>query len=122
MGQQQLLPLLLAAIVVGVAIILGMEMFAQESRTAERDEIHLRVLEVVGRAQDWYKRPQALGGGGRSFVSISWAKLNVKPTTDRAVFTMTSKLINSFVLTGTSLVDSTLSISYKVYADSLVLQ
>jgi len=122
MGQQQLFPLLLATIVVGIAIVLGMEMFAQESRTAEQDEIHQRLVEVASRAQDWYRRPKALGGGGRSYVGISWRVLNLNPNTGHAKYTMANKAQDRFLLTGTSASDATLSIGYIVFADSLVLQ
>lgn len=122
MGQQQLLPLLLAAIVVGTAIILGMDMFAQENRTAGQNEIHLRLVEVAGRAQEWYHRPRTLGGGNRSFAGISWQALNMQQNTDHAIYAMASMQIDNFVLTATSTSDGTMSISYKVYADSLILQ
>jgi hypothetical protein len=122
MGQQQLFPLLLATIVVGIAIVVGMEMFANESRTAEQDEIRQRLVEVAGRAQDWYRRPRALGGGDRSFARISWRAINMDPSTVHAKYTMTSKAQNRFLLTAASTSDTTLSMSYFVYADSVVLQ
>jgi H+/Cl- antiporter ClcA len=122
MGQQQLLPMILAAIVVGVAIITGMDMLAQDSHTAHEEEMRQTLLRVAGRAQEWYRRPTALNGGGRSFAGISWVKLNLKSGTTTATFTMSDKQQDSFTLTGTSKENPAWVLKYIVYADSLVAQ
>jgi len=122
MGQQQLLPLILAAIVVGVAIITGMDMLAQENRLSHQEEVRRTLLEVGGRAQDWYRRPAALGGGSRSFAAITWQKLNMHASTVSADLKMSDKKQDSFMLTGTSKENPAWVLKYIVYADSVVAQ
>jgi len=120
MGQQQLLPLMLAAIIVGVAILLGMEKFNQERKgDRHKDEIRQYLLATAGRAQAWYRRPAGLGGGGRSFAQITWKNINVEANTPFATFSMSIKQQSSFLLTGLSREDSTIIIKYLVYPDSI---
>lgn len=122
MGNQQFLPLVLAAIVIGFAIVRGMEMFRDEKINQAKEEIQKRLLDTATRAQAYYRRPAALGGGGHSFATISWKKINVNPNTYFASFTMSEKQPGSVKLTGTSLDDPTISVSCIVYADSVALQ
>ncbi len=67
MGQQQLLLLILSAIIVGVAIVMGINMFGENAVQANQDAVTQDVLTIASRAQGWYRRPAQLGGGGRSF-------------------------------------------------------
>ncbi|MBC6951319.1 hypothetical protein DWB58_25610 [candidate division KSB1 bacterium] len=76
MGQQQLLLLILAAVIVGVAITLGINMFAQNSAQANQEAVMQDVLTIASRAQAWYRRPVAMGGGGRTFANMELADLN----------------------------------------------
>lgn len=70
MGQQQLLLLILAAVIVGVAITLGINMFAQNSAQANQEAVMQDVLTIASRAQAWYRRPVQMGGGGRTFDGL----------------------------------------------------
>ncbi|MCK6562568.1 hypothetical protein HUU39_08925 [candidate division KSB1 bacterium] len=71
MGQQQLLLLILAAVIVGVAITLGINMFAQNSAQANQEAVMQDVLTIASRAQAWYRRPVQMGGGGRTFDGLT---------------------------------------------------
>jgi hypothetical protein len=81
MGQQQLLLLILAAIIVGVTIMLGIDMFSQNSAEANQQAVVQDILAIAGRAQAWYKRPTQMGGGGRTYNGITLAKINL-PTSN----------------------------------------
>jgi len=121
MGQQQLLPLVLSAIIVGAAILLGMEQFNQERKGhRHKDEIQQYLLTAAGRAQAWYRRPAGMGGGGRSFAQVTWKNITMGASTEAAVFTMSLKQQTSFLLTGRSREDSTIIMKYLVSADSVV--
>jgi len=121
MGQQQLLPLVLAAIIVGAAILLGMEQFNQERKgDRHKDEIQQYLLGTAERAQAWYRQPKGMGGGGRSFAQITWKNINTAANTDFAVFTMSVKQQASFLLTGVSREDSAIIIKYLVSQDAIV--
>jgi len=67
-GQQQLLLIVLAVILVGVAIILGINLFSSNAITVKRENLVSECLNLSGLAQQYYSRPAALGGGNRSFA------------------------------------------------------
>jgi hypothetical protein len=67
LGQQQLLLIILAILVVGVAILLGINMFRSHAVETKRENIITDCVNLSGLAQQYYSRPKAMGGGGRSF-------------------------------------------------------
>ncbi len=71
MGQQQLLLLVLGAIIVGVAIVVGINMFSSGATNANRDAVVQDCMTLATRAQQWYRTPLILNGGGRDFTNIS---------------------------------------------------
>lgn len=121
MGNYQLLTFILAAIIIGVAFVLGVEAFRDTPFNQQEQEIRGMLLDAALRAQAYYRRPVQMAGGGRSFAAISWAKLNLNPNTPLAALTMSHMQQKSVCLTGVSLTDPALIIGYRVYADSLVV-
>lgn len=120
MGQQQLLTLVLSAMIVGAAILLGLSQFSQERKgDRHKNDMQQYLLTAAGRAQAWYRQPVEMGGGGRSFAQITWKNINMGASTETAVFTMSIKQQTSFLLTGISREDSTIIIKYLVSADSV---
>ena len=75
MGQQQLLLIILGVIVVGIAVIVGITMFQDNAISANRDAVVNDLVNLGARAQQFYRRPLALGGGGNSFVGCTIDKL-----------------------------------------------
>jgi hypothetical protein len=71
MGQQQLLLIILGVIVVGIAVAVGITMFADNAVSANRDAVSNDLVNLAARAQQYYRRPAALGGGGNSFVGLT---------------------------------------------------
>ena len=71
MGQQQLLLIILGVIVVGIAVAVGITMFSDNAVNANRDAVSNDLVNLAARAQQFYRRPTALGGGGNSFVGLS---------------------------------------------------
>ena len=71
MGQQQLLLIILGVIVVGIAVAVGITMFSDNAVSANRDAVSNDLVNLAARAQQFYRRPAALGGGGNSFVGLS---------------------------------------------------
>lgn len=71
MGQQQLLLIVLGVIIVGVAVVAGMGMFNAGAEEAMKDEIVSQCMNIGANAQQYYKKPKAMGGGGGSFVGYS---------------------------------------------------
>ncbi len=70
MGQQQLLLLVLGAIIVGLAIVVGINLFGQGAVKANEDAVRQDILSMMARAEEFYRKPTMLGGGGKSFSTL----------------------------------------------------
>ncbi|MCH7677569.1 hypothetical protein IH879_21845, partial [candidate division KSB1 bacterium] len=57
MGQQQLLLLVLSAIIVGVSIVIGINMFTSSAVQANQDAVLQDCMMIAARAQEWYRKP-----------------------------------------------------------------
>ncbi len=71
MGQQQLLLIILGVIIVGIAVAVGITMFQDSAVSANRDAVTNDLVNMASRAQQFYRRPTSLGGGGNSFVLLT---------------------------------------------------
>ena len=73
MGQQQLLLLVLGVVVVGLAVVGGIQAFGEQMRKAAQDQAVAEVARLGTLMIAWKQTPQALGGGdGRG-----WDKLRL---------------------------------------------
>ncbi len=70
MGQQQLLLIVLSIIIVGIAVVIGLGLFSEGADQANIDQVVQDVVSMGARAQQFYMKPAALGGGGQSFVGM----------------------------------------------------
>ena len=87
MGQQQLLFILLGILIVGVAIIVGINLFRSNAIEAKRNNVTNELVNLGALAQQYYMKPQALGGGSRSFTG--WFLPSELVTTSNGHFTAT---------------------------------
>jgi Tfp pilus assembly protein PilE len=71
MGQQQLLLIILGVIVVGIAVAVGITMFKDSAVSANRDAVTNDLMNLAAQAQQYYRRPSALGGGQGSFLGLT---------------------------------------------------
>ncbi|TFB13966.1 hypothetical protein E3V33_00215 [Candidatus Marinimicrobia bacterium MT.SAG.4] len=102
MGQQQLLLIVLGTIIVGVAVVVGINMFTIGAINSERDALILDINTVAASAASYWRKPAALGGGARSFVGISdITSFGSDSSTMNGNFVMSSVTANQFVLTAT---------------------
>ena len=119
MGQQQLLLILLGVIVVGVAIIAGIDLFTANAIESKRDLLLHECVELSSMAQQYYRKPREMGGGGRSFTG--WTIPSNLSNTENGHFTAAVNS-SSVVITGTGNEVVTGSDSVKVqitvYPDS----
>jgi hypothetical protein len=67
MGQQQLLLIILGAIVVGIMIFVGMTMFDAHSTQANKDAVTSSLQNIAADAYQYKMRPKAFGGGNPSY-------------------------------------------------------
>lgn len=68
MGQQQLLLIVLGVIIVGIAVVVGINVFTASSSNANRDAVVSDLTNLASNAQQYYRKPTALGGGGNTFT------------------------------------------------------
>ena len=73
MGQQQLLLIVLGVIVVGIAVVVGINLFNASSIEANRDGVVSDLNNLGAMAVQFYKKPVSMGGGGRSFTTANGA-------------------------------------------------
>ena len=83
MGYQQFLMLVLAVLIVGISVSVGLDMFNQNSRNINRQSIISEMNIYAGVANAFYKAPGSLGGGGRAWDVDRlgyWLGFNYEPT------------------------------------------
>ena len=85
MGQQQILLIVLALIIVGGAIVIGIKLFGTSAVMANRDSISAELHTLAAVAMQYYKKPQEMGGGSNSFTN--W---NIPQNLDSTVYGMYS--------------------------------
>ena len=73
MGQQQLLLIVLGVIIVGIAVVVGINLFNANAEESTKDTLVSEGTNLGAMAQQYFKKPVALGGGGNSFVGFGLA-------------------------------------------------
>jgi len=68
MGQQQLLLIVLGVIIVGIAVVVGINVFTASSLEANKSAMVADLQTIGSMAQQYYRKPAAMGGGGNSFT------------------------------------------------------
>ena len=99
MGQQQLLLIVLSVIIVGISVMLGITLFSANAIEQKRNEVISECALLASEAQLYYRRPVALGGGGKSFVG--WTIPEEYKTTVAGSFSATSITSDQVTITGT---------------------
>lgn len=64
MGQQQLLLLVLASVIVGLAVIAGIDAFEENQIRSNADAMTTEVVGIASSFQAWALKPEQFGGGG----------------------------------------------------------
>jgi len=106
MGQQQLLLLVLASIIVGVGVLLGVNMFQENSAQANFDAVRQDCLTFAANAQAWYRRPTMMGGGGQDYTTFSWGDINRAPDAgpfinENGSYAISGNAVTTVTITGT---------------------
>lgn len=68
MGQQQLLLLVLGIVIVGLAVVVGIQAFGENQRKANNDALINDGIRIASDAQSWALKPTAFGGGDGDFL------------------------------------------------------
>ena len=98
MGQQQLLLIVLGVIIVGIAIVVGINLFTANSVEANGSAVTSDNMNIAALAQQFILKPQSMGGGGISFAGFA-IPANLA-TTANGTYTVTATA-GSAVITGT---------------------
>ena len=99
MGQQQLLLLVLGIVIVGLAVVVGIQAFGENQKKANSDAITNDVIRIASDAQAWNLKPQAFGGGNGSFTGVTLTKLGYTLGTNGAKTTAYGNLNGGYSLT-----------------------
>jgi len=102
MGQQQLLLIVLGTIIVGVAVVVGINMFTTGAVNAERDALLQDVNNVASSAAAYWRKPAALGGGARTFMgTANVTTFGADSSNANGAFVMSTVTASQFILTAT---------------------
>ena len=124
MGQQQLLLIVLGVIVVGIAVAIGINIFSESAAQANFDAVMSDMLRIASNAQQWYMKPTSLGGGGRTFSSVSLTNINTSGSNANGNYSFSNITGANFDITGIGNMDgdkdgTPVTISLTVYPDSV---
>ena len=76
MGQQQLLLIVLGVIIVGIAIAVGISMFKSNAQSSNRDQVINDLNNLAAKAQQYYRKPTSMAGGGQTFTDFYLANID----------------------------------------------
>lgn len=77
MGQQQLLLLVLGIVIVGLAVVVGIQAFGENQKKANSDAMVNDGVRIASDAQAWKLKPAAFGGGAdaSNWTGLTFAQL-----------------------------------------------
>ena len=104
MGQQQLLLIVLGVIIVGIAVVVGINLFNANAEESAKDTLVSEGTNLGAMAQQYFKKPVALGGGGNSFAGFTIP--TALATTPSATWVATPNGATDCVFVGTPLATS----------------
>ena len=128
MGQQQLLLLVLGIVIVGLAVVTGLQLFDDNRVKVAADEMVAVGARIASEGTAWVLQPPQMGGGGGTPATIDFTKLGYTAEDDGsyatgdATYTMTADA-DGFVVTGTDNQDRATSVTavYGVGQECLAL-
>ena len=89
MGQTQILMIILAVIIIGIAVTVGITQFGESSVAANQSALAGDCQRAVAAAQNWRKKPTGLGGGNNSFTGVTLPKLGIGAANQNGTYTLT---------------------------------
>ena len=102
MGQQQLLLIVLGVIIVGIAIVVGINLFNANAESSTKDSIISEGNNIGAIAQQYYMKPTSMGGGGNNFTGLTSAYFSPKMlTTPDASWAVGTGTATKITFTGT---------------------
>ena len=99
MGQQQILLIVLALIIVGVAIAISVQLFRANAIEAKRDILVEETTYLGTMAIQYFKKPMELGGGNQDFTG--WQIPSQMVQTANGNFMIAAVTADEVTITGT---------------------
>jgi len=99
LGQQQLLLIVMAIIIVGIAIAVSIQLFRSNAIEQKRDILIEETTSLGLMALQYFKKPAELGGGSHSF--IGWTIPSQMTQSANNNFMKSSATADELVITGT---------------------
>jgi hypothetical protein len=98
MGQQQLLLIIVAVIVVGVSVAIANELFFANAEESNKDIIISELTNLATISLQYYPKPVMMAGGGSSFTN--WQIPSQLDTTTSGIYTISQANNNQLILIG----------------------
>ena len=95
MGQQQILLLVMSVIIVVLAITIGIEMFAANSKISNRDTVAWELNNLGTLAIQFYKKPVSCRGRSSSF--LSWEIPDKLDSTSNGIYSVACTNLNATI-------------------------
>jgi hypothetical protein len=94
MGQQQLLLLVLGIVIVGIAVVAGIQAFSEGKEKAKQDAAVTDAMRIISDTQAWKLKPGAFGGGADldngNFTGVSLKALGYPVTSAAPAYQTTN--------------------------------
>src|SRR5690606_27654331 len=120
MGQQQLLLLVIAVVLVGLAVVAGFEILQKGYRQDEADGLLDRSLAIATHAVYWKTKNDPFAGGSQSYEELAGGGLGLlglDSTTVRGRFAITAATETTLEVTGVSTRPGFEDIGVRVYGN-----
>jgi len=98
MGQQQLLLIIVAIIVVGVSVAIANQLFFAYAEESNKDTITTELTNLATISLQYYQKPTSVAGGGKSFTN--WQIPSQLDTTISGTYTIEEANNNQLILIG----------------------
>jgi hypothetical protein len=99
MGQQQLLLIVLGVIIVGIAVVVGINLFNANAEESTKDGIVSDATNLAAMSQQFYKKPTSMGGGGNTFTGWQIPGFGVAGGLDSTAYGMYTAAVAAQVVT-----------------------
>ncbi len=122
MGQQQLLLIVLGVIIVGIAVVVGINLFNANAEESAKDTLISEGVNLGAMAQQYYKKPDAMGGGGNSFAGFETRVPENLKNTPTGTWTINSGTATEITFSGDPRDYDTWTVEVRVTKDSINAQ
>ncbi len=114
MGQQQLLLVVLGLVIVGIALGLANQLFDAHAEDSNKDSIASELVNLGTMAQQFFNKPDEMGGGDQSF--INWVIPAELDSSTIGIYEIETVVNTSIVISGTPFSQS----GYNWYLQSTI--